>query len=114
MGTNAAIPAIVRPVGIQAMTDIVQRLRDASLEDGTPLDALMIEAADEIERLRAQARERIMLLDDQLGTPCEQIRHQQELAATIERCAQVAESFHAYDRPAADIAAAIRALKERP
>ena len=32
--------------------------------------------------------------------------------ATIERCAQVAESFHAYDRPANEIAAAIRKLKD--
>jgi len=31
---------------------------------------------------------------------------------TIERCAQVADSFHAYDRPADEIAAAIRKLKE--
>jgi len=30
---------------------------------------------------------------------------------TIERCAQVADSFHAYDRPADEIAAAIRRLK---
>jgi len=30
---------------------------------------------------------------------------------TIERCAQVADSFHAYDRPADEIAAAIRKLK---
>ncbi len=34
-------------------------------------------------------------------------------AATIERCAEIADSFHAYDRPAAEIAAAIRALKDK-
>jgi len=46
------------------------------------------EAADEIDRLRAKHIQFVKLLDDQLGTPCEQVRHERDvenLKAEIER-----------------------------
>jgi len=43
-------------------------------------------AQAETEKLRARVSELVSQLDDQYGTPCEQIRHQQEIARlTVER-----------------------------
>jgi hypothetical protein len=76
--------------------DIVERLRkDAAAwgmatntKTGPFIAALENEAAAEIERLRERVRQLTFLLDEQLGTPCQQIRHQQDvenLTAEIER-----------------------------
>lgn len=54
-----------------------------------PAPPIQKEAADEIERLYETIRQRTKLLDDQYGTPCEQIRHEQEigrLRAIISAC----------------------------
>ena len=56
----------------------------------------LLDATAEIERLRETVRQRTKLLDDQLGTPCEQIRHEQEierLRALVEKCAQIADGY---------------------
>lgn len=57
------------------------------------IDVLVARAMDlkaENARLRETVRQRTKLLDDQIGTPCEQIRHEQEveqLRAALEKCA---------------------------
>jgi len=69
------------------MTDIVERLRKMATViyiavETTVADNIssgLLEAADEIERLREVIRQRTFLLDQQMGTPCEQIRHEQEI-----------------------------------
>ena len=68
------------------MTDIVERLREIACE----------EAADEIELLRKSV-----------------VIVQHERDATIERCAQVAEAGQDLYGIRRDIAAAIRALKDK-
>ena len=50
--------------GAYSENELVQRIAHAEIE---------------IERLRARVSELVKLLDDQYGTPCEQIRHQQEV-----------------------------------
>jgi hypothetical protein len=71
----------------------------------------------------ARIAELIALLDQQMGTPCEQIRHRQEIAAVraaaLEEAANVADGVGDKSRreirsslDASVIAAAIRALKE--
>ena len=69
--------------------DIVARLRGTTTDkDNMPrMDSerwfpvgLAREAAAEIARLRARVTELVKLLDIQLGTPCEQVRHEQEVA----------------------------------
>jgi len=61
------------------MNDIVYRLRSFVMGDHLYHPMICTEAADEIERLRGVVRQRTKLLDDQFGTPCEQIRHEQEI-----------------------------------
>jgi len=67
---------------------LTERLRKAAncvgFLDGAPepaadLAATLIQAADEIDRLRAKHIQFVKLIDDQLGTPCEQVRHEQEV-----------------------------------
>ncbi|MEZ2410585.1 hypothetical protein AB6806_27690 [Bosea sp. RCC_152_1] len=77
----------------------------------------------EKERLGERVRELSLLLDKQMGTPCEQIRHRQEVEAAVaaerERCAKIAEDHGALvsNEPigkacSRNIAAAIRAQGE--
>lgn len=48
----------------------------------------------EIERLNARVSELVTLLDAQVGTPCEQIRHQQERAAAYAAGLEAAIEYH--------------------
>jgi len=58
---------------------LVERLRRlASQEDMLACEDIL-QAADEIDRLRAKHIQFVKLIDDQLGTPCEQVRHEQEV-----------------------------------
>ena len=62
------------------MTDIVDRLRaGVNGKDDLVLTAESCEAADEIEGLRDRVRQLTFWYDQQMGTPCEQIRHEQEI-----------------------------------
>ncbi len=101
----------------QAMTDIVERLRRYRMGLTVNVNRdLMEEAADEIERLRALTAAAEVVTPDKtvwVSTEC----MNSERAATIERCAQVAENFrstnHPYHAsPEDQIAAAIRSLKD--
>ena len=60
------------------MTDIVGRLRK-HVSNRVTAWVIMEEAADLIEGLQKQVRKLTILLDRQVGTPCEQIRHEQEI-----------------------------------
>jgi predicted RNase H-like nuclease (RuvC/YqgF family) len=56
-------------------------------------EAEIVKLRTEVEQLRARVSHLVKLLDDQHGTPCEQIRHQQEveeLRAENDRLRQVA------------------------
>ena len=83
--------------------DIVDRLRG-----NWWLNVSGDEAADEIERLREIVRQRTKVLDDQLGTPCEQIRHEQE----IEQLQGELQTVHAHLRAAAASGVAILLISE--
>ena len=51
----------------------------------------------EIERLREIVRQRTFLLDQQMGTPCEQVRHEQEverLRTAIKPFADIGQRLH--------------------
>ena len=70
------------------VTDLVERLRSAAhpLTESWPdnvrltvLAKLAIDAAIEIERLREQARSHFAQLDRLYGTPCEEIRHAEQV-----------------------------------
>ena len=108
----------------------VERLRGervrltASLETA---QALIDAAEAESAALKARVAVLVGLLDKQFGTPCEQIRHQQEIEAEREACAREADAFDQSpgdDEPmgpvmigqvqvAQSIAAAIRARSAR-
>jgi hypothetical protein len=49
----------------------------------------LIEIAKTAERHAAKVRSLTILLDGQLGTPCEQIRHRQEIEALQTRIAEL-------------------------
>ena len=70
------------------MTDMIERVEEWAFARGDPRGGpgsiLMRDLADEVERLRGEVRRLTTLLDEQLGTPCEQIRHQQEMEAALE------------------------------
>ncbi len=67
-----------RPLKGLGMDEVVRLRRElGDAEMGWNKRAERAEA--EIERLRARVSELVMALDRQLGTPCEQIRHQQEV-----------------------------------
>ena len=51
---------------------------------------------DEIERLGEIVRQRTFLLDQQLGTPCEQIRHEQEVERLKVALVQQAGIMHRF------------------
>jgi hypothetical protein len=91
------------------MSDIVERLRleNRAFLLGPELHALELEAADEIERLREKVRNLTLLLDEQVGTPCEQIRHEQE----VERLRALLRPFVDMVAEPEDFAAARRALE---
>jgi len=63
--------------------DLVKRLRDADAYNSKHYvrDPLHSEAAKRIEALEAKVQSLTALLDNQLGTPCEQVRHQEQVDA---------------------------------
>ncbi len=69
------------------MSDIAIRMRRHVTSRAPTLEkikensawGMMLEGADEIDRLREKVKNLTVLLDDHLGTPCEQIRHEQEV-----------------------------------
>ena len=92
------------------MTDIVERLRACpGVKYGTDPECNCAEAADEIERLRARVSQLVSQLDEQYGTPCEQIRHQQE----IDRLREEVETWKShYDGERRDHEATLKAWQE--
>lgn len=76
------------------MTDIVERLRDLARVDNCQAS---LEAADEIERLRAVLEEAARVAEYRCGSPEWSV-----------------DTNSGYDCAAKEIAAAIRALKEKP
>jgi succinate dehydrogenase/fumarate reductase flavoprotein subunit len=88
----------LKSVGLGAALEIIQGMWRTGNEAADEIERLReakrraLEIADERSKenveLRAEVRKLTMLLDQRLGTPCEQIRHQQEveeLRAEIER-----------------------------
>jgi hypothetical protein len=58
------------------------------------LDAKVAELEAENDRLKAKCSQYIALLDKQNGTPCEQIRHQQEVEALQAENDRLREELH--------------------
>ncbi len=61
-----------------AIANVFQRIADAE-GDKAPSPPESADLMCVIEKLQRDKRNLTKLLDDQLGTPCEQIRHQQEI-----------------------------------
>jgi len=84
--------------------DLVKRLRrrwDWSNDENTINDMIdeRSEAADRIEALEAKVQSLTTLLDNQLGTPCEQVRHQEQveaLEAKLEKAVEALEWAELY------------------
>jgi len=94
------------------INDLIKRLQATSLLGHH--GALKHEAANRIEKLSAQVRNLTALLDDQLGTPCEQIRHQQykKAAEWVVKAARVANNLHGEPGLANALAAYDKAVKK--
>ena len=63
-----------------SMNAILAELRATHTQIARMNDRPLMKALAEVERLRARVTELVKLLDIQLGTPCEQVRHEQEVA----------------------------------
>lgn len=79
----------------EAQAEVERRRGEANKHARACAKAVELLSAAEAENAALKARVAVLvdLLDKQFGTPCEQIRHQQEIEEEREACAREADAF---------------------